>query len=118
MQSSVALFFGLSKQDFVQYIEKVLFSVMDEGAFMTPKIAKKVFNFFQVKKNHLENLTERETQVAHGIIDGLSYKLVADWLGISIDTVRMNIRNIYKKMNIHSKSELISYVVGQQYKNR
>lgn len=102
----------IDKQNFFEYLEEVLTSVSNGGAFMTPKIARKVFDFFQKQKNHLESLTKRETDVANGIIDGLSYKLIATRHNISIDTVRMNIRSIYKKLKINSKSELISLVSG------
>lgn len=102
----------IDKQNFFEYLEEVLESVSNGGAFMTPKIARKVFDFFQKQKNHLESLTKRETDVANGIIDGLSYKLIATRHNISLDTVRMNIRSIYKKLKINSKSELISLVAG------
>jgi DNA-binding NarL/FixJ family response regulator len=76
------------------------------GAYMTPAVARKVVNFFQSQKSSLNILTDREREVAGAILDGLSYKLIAYKLYISIDTVRMHVKNIYKKMKINSKSEL------------
>jgi DNA-binding CsgD family transcriptional regulator len=73
---------------------------------MTPKIAKKVINFFQRRSGVFDNLTKRESDVAHGILEGLSYKLIADKYDISIDNVRMNVKKIYRKLNINSKAEL------------
>lgn len=104
----------VDKQNFFEYVEEVLNSVINEGAFITPKIARRIFEYFSNKKNKLEELTPRESQVAQAISEGLSYKLVADKLHISIDTVRMNIRNIYKKLKINSKSELVRYVIESQ----
>ena len=46
--------------------------------------------------------------VFNGILDGLSYKLVADRHNLSIDSVRSHIKNIYRKLNINSKSELFN----------
>lgn len=100
----------LDKQSFSSYFEIVLDSVVNDGAYMTPKIARKVFEHFHGKKKKIEILTAREQDVAKCIIDGLSYKLTADKLGISIDTVRMNIRSIYRKFKINSKSELIKAI--------
>ncbi|PTT76691.1 helix-turn-helix transcriptional regulator, partial [Chryseobacterium sp. HMWF001] len=100
----------IDKQNFDVYIYEVLNSIKNDGAFMTPKIAKKVFAFFNNKQRKLNILTKREREVAIGIIDGLSYKLIADKLSISIETVRMNIKSIYRKYKIHSKSELISMI--------
>jgi DNA-binding CsgD family transcriptional regulator len=53
-------------------------------------------------------LTKRESDVAHGILEGLSYKLIADKYDISIDNVRMNVKKIYRKLNINSKAELFN----------
>ncbi len=75
---------------------------------MTPKIARKVMAHFQKKENALEKLTKREIEITNGILDGLSYKLVADRHSLSIDSVRSHIKNIYRKLNINSKSELFN----------
>jgi len=101
----------VDKQNFFDYIENVLNSVVNEGAFITPKVAKKIMEYFQNQKIKVHSLTSRESQVAICISEGLSYKLAADKLNISLDTVRMNIRNIYKKLNIHSKTELVKYFI-------
>ena len=61
-----------------------------------------------VKKKMDEVLTTREIEIVNGITDGLSYKLVANKLNVSIDTVRKHIKNVYKKLQIHSKAELLS----------
>lgn len=98
----------IDKQNYLRYLEDVLDNVSGDGAFMTPKIARKIFDYFQNKKNNMKKLTDREKQIAQGIIDGLSYKLIASEYNISIDTVRMNIRNIYKKFKVNSKTEFIN----------
>jgi DNA-binding NarL/FixJ family response regulator len=86
---------------------KEVFSAIDnDGAYMTPKIARKVINYFNSGNKVKVNLTNRESDIVAGILDGLPYKLIADKHEISINTVRMNIKNIYKKLNINSKSEL------------
>ena len=107
----------VDKQNFFEYVEEVLNSVINEGAFITPKIARRIFDYFTQKKNNLEELTPREVEVALAISEGLSYKMTADKLNISIDTVRMNIRNIYKKLKINSKSELVKYVIENRNYN-
>jgi DNA-binding NarL/FixJ family response regulator len=57
----------------------------------------------------IEQLTVWEKDIVNGILDGLSYKLIADKYNIAIDTVdtvRMNVKKVYRKLNINSKSEL------------
>lgn len=77
---------------------------------MTPKIARKVFDSFQRPRIKFEKLTDRERQVTNGILEGLSYKMIAAQYGISVDTVRMNIKSIYRKLKINSKGQLFKLV--------
>jgi DNA-binding NarL/FixJ family response regulator len=65
-------------------------------------------DFFSGKKKMPDNLTERETDVANAILEGLSYKMIGDKFGISLDTVRAHVKNIYKKLSINSKSQLFN----------
>jgi DNA-binding NarL/FixJ family response regulator len=56
--------------------------------------------------NH--ELTDRERKVISGLLDGLSYKLIAERVFVSVDTVRFHIKNIYRKLHVNSKGELVS----------
>jgi DNA-binding NarL/FixJ family response regulator len=81
-------------------------TILKGGSIMTPSIAQKVIASFKIESSGLSQLTQREKNVVEGILEGLSYKMIADKFAISIDTVRMNIKSIYKKLNINSKAEL------------
>lgn len=96
----------LDKQSFDVRLEEVLRIVSSGGAYMTPKIARNVIDSFQQSHQDFEKLTQRERDVTHAILDGLSYKMIADKLDISVDVVRANIKAIYRKLNINSKGEL------------
>jgi DNA-binding NarL/FixJ family response regulator len=87
-------------------IEEILHTVSLGGGYMTPAIARKVITHFQTPSTHFKTLTKREKEIAEAILDGLSYKLIGDKFHISLDTVRMHIKNVYKKLNINSKGEL------------
>ena len=102
----------IDKPNFHNYFEFVLENVSEEGAFMTPRIAKKLFLFFQKKNKLMHQLTRRERDITQSIIDGNSYKMTAYDMNISLDTVRMHIRNIYRKFQINSKAELINIFKG------
>ena len=85
--------------------------VYEGGAPMTPSIASKVLKMFRshtgrVKDNSL-NLTTREKEILSCLVEGMSYKLIADKCFISIDTVGGHIRHIYEKLQVHSKSEAV-----------
>ena len=53
-------------------------------------------------------LTKREIMVLEVLLNGNSYKSIAIYLNISVDTARKHISRIYKKLKIHSKGELYS----------
>jgi DNA-binding NarL/FixJ family response regulator len=105
-----ALQFGavgyIDKQSFQMNFSEVFESIANGGAYMTPKIARHVVRYFSKQSSVKEQLTDRETDIVNGILEGLSYKLIADKYAIAIDTVRMNVKKVYRKLNINSKSEL------------
>jgi DNA-binding NarL/FixJ family response regulator len=94
----------IDKQSFDDNILEVLETVENGGAFMTPKIARKIIESF--KKPKMPNLTEREHEVVQGILEGYTYMQIAEKYFITIDTVRSHIKNIYKKLSINSKAQL------------
>lgn len=100
----------LDKQSFDVNYEEVLNIIANGGAFMTPSIARKVIENFQSPSFTLESLSPREKEIADGILNGLSYKAVALAHGIAIDTVRIHIKNIYRKLKINSKSQLFNLI--------
>jgi DNA-binding NarL/FixJ family response regulator len=79
------------------------------GSPMSPQIARKVIEFFKpVKSKSPSVLSDKEKEIVIGLVDGLSYKLIADRLEISIETVRFHIKNIYRKLHVHGKAEVIT----------
>ncbi|MCH2451052.1 MAG: response regulator transcription factor [Gracilimonas sp.] len=101
----------LLKHTSLPEIKESIENLMKGGAPMSPQIARKVISHFNEeapKKNEESMLTNREQDIVNGLVDGLSYKLIADRYDISIDTVRAHIRNIYKKLHVNSKAEVIA----------
>ena len=52
-------------------------------------------------------LTDRERELTAGLIQGLSLSEAAEYMGISKDTVRFHLKNIFKKTETHSQNALI-----------
>jgi len=52
-------------------------------------------------------LTEREKEILQQTINGLDAKRIADIFKISVLTVRKHIANIYEKLHVHSKAQII-----------
>ena len=83
------------------------------GAPMTPVIAAKTLKLFRtgVASPHDDKqtlLNQRQTEILEYIVQGMSYKLIAEKLFISVDTVRYHVKNIYEILQVHSRFELIS----------
>ena len=55
-------------------------------------------------------LTEREAEVARLLAEGNSQKKIAELMGVSIGTVQTHVKAVYRKLDIHSKQQLIDLV--------
>lgn len=94
------------------YLEAIT-EVQSGGSPITPGIAKKVLQLFRetvqpVKQENDYNLTKQEKKILQLLVDGLSYKLIAAELFLSLDTVKTHIKNIYAKLHVHSGTEAVS----------
>jgi DNA-binding NarL/FixJ family response regulator len=84
------------------------------GAPMSASIARKVIRSFHVQhRNHVEEfqLTPREKEILYALVDGLSYKKIADKYIVSISTIRTHICNIYHKLHVNSKAEAVAKIL-------
>lgn len=98
----------ITKRTDLPTIKEALTTVNRGGSYMSPKIARQVINHFAPKKQEeLPKLTPRQEQIVQGLVDGLSYKMIADKYIISVETVRDHIKKIYKKLHVNSKAEVI-----------
>jgi DNA-binding NarL/FixJ family response regulator len=85
------------------------------GAPMTASIARRVLLSFQAAPSTAREdyqLTVRENEVLYSLVDGLSYKRIADKYCVSISTIRTHICNIYAKLHVNSKAEAVARVLG------
>lgn len=63
---------------------------------------------FQARNSHFPDLTTREVQILNLICKGTQNKIIADKLRLSENTVKVHVRNIYKKMNVRNRTEAAS----------
>ena len=85
------------------------------GAPMSPIIASKVLRMFKFnlsgQSDSSFNLSSREKEILKCLVEGMSYKMIADSCFISADTVNGHIKNIYKKLQVHSKGEAVAKAI-------
>lgn len=89
-------------------VAEVIRTVSRGGSYMSPAIARQVIEYFSPKKKPEATLTPRQAQIADGLVQGLSYKMIADKLMITDETVRDHVKKMYRKLQINSRGELIS----------
>lgn len=83
------------------------------GAPMSTNIARMVVSSFH--KNRQSPLTARELEVLELLSSGKSYSTIADQLFVDKETVKSHIKNIYLKLEVHSKAEAIEKAKKSKY---
>lgn len=89
---------------------EAIHDVLNGGVPMTASVAKRVLNYFsQRPKQNTEtfDLSKREIEVLTELVNGLSQKMIAAKLFISVHTVNNHISRIYEKLHVHSVSEAV-----------
>jgi DNA-binding NarL/FixJ family response regulator len=84
---------------------------MDGGAPISPEVAKRVIRLFQKVRPPPRadyQLTPHESRLLKMLVEGENYKSSAAILGVSVNTVAFHMRNIYEKLQVHSKSEAVA----------
>jgi DNA-binding NarL/FixJ family response regulator len=96
-----------------QIVEAVV-DVYAGGAPMSAPIARKVIDHFHhtppVRES--EPLTKKEEEVLALLSQGFLYKQISDQLGISLNTVREHVRNVYRKLHVQSRAEAMRKFLG------
>jgi DNA-binding NarL/FixJ family response regulator len=100
----------LLKKDPPQKILDAIKELSEGKASMNGLIAKKVMEYLCKKKPSPGiddfDLTSREHEILELLIDGLSYKEIAAKCFISPETINSHVKNIYQKLNVHSRAQI------------
>ena len=79
------------------------------GSPMSNDIARKVVQFFRQEARPAvlpsDTLTAREQEVLTLLSKGFLYREIADELAIGYDTVHAHVRNIYEKLQVHTRTQ-------------
>ena len=93
--------------------------VMTGGVPMSPFVAQKVFQHFRQSKIEAEqfDLTAREKEILELLVKGNSYKMIANKCGITIDTVKKHLQNIYHKLHVNCGTEAVAKALRHKIVN-
>ncbi|MEO8149260.1 MAG: response regulator transcription factor [Bacteroidia bacterium] len=101
--------------------DKLYQSILDlknGGSPMSAQIARKVVLSFGNRgtQQNTEQLTVREKEIVELLAHGYLYKEIADKLFLGVDTVRTYVRSIYKKLEVHSRTQALNKVYSNESK--
>jgi DNA-binding NarL/FixJ family response regulator len=106
----------LKKTPAARLIESVR-EVVAGGSPMSPEVARRVIDLFQKLRPSKAadcTLTPHEIRLLKMIVEGHSYKSAAVALGVTVHTISFHMRNIYDKLQVHSKSEAVAKALKQR----
>ena len=117
--ASFACYFKESQMPLLLQIRSVRLSAENEfvAHFISRQQPEEEINFGDLQ----QRLSRKEIEVMRYLCKGIMYKDIADAMGISVNTVNFHIKNIYRKMNVNSRNELLNEILylasnGLQYK--
>ncbi len=98
----------LLKRSSPDRILEAIVEVSQGGAPMSSQIARKVVQSFHTTgpaNGDQANLTQREEEILGYVVKGFANKEIADALSISVETIRVHLKNIYEKLHVRSRTE-------------
>ena len=87
-------------------IKEAILEAYKGSSALSPAVARKLIEYFSPKATI--RLTPKENQIVDCLTNGCSYKVTADKLSISINTLNFHIKNLYKKLGVNSKTEVVA----------
>ena len=99
------------------YMEAIK-DVHNGGSPMTGSIARRVLELFQRNiipvNNRDYQLTPKEKEILQQLVKGKSFKMIADVIGTTYETVRTHMKNIYTKLHVNSNTEAVSKALQEK----
>lgn len=95
--------------------EKLINCIEEGGSPLSASIARRIIGYFQnpgKSQKESEKLTDIETKLIRFLIDGLTYNQIASNMNITIHGVRYHIMNIYKKLEVNTRHQIVSIFKG------
>jgi len=103
----------LTKDASPEKIMNAIDEVLAGGGPMTINIARMVINSF--KRSEKSPLTRRETEILEQIANGKTRGKIAEEMFIDLETVKSHLKNIYSKLDVHSRADAIKTARQNKY---
>jgi DNA-binding NarL/FixJ family response regulator len=107
------------KRHLSESLPSYLKEIAEGGAPMSPGIAQKILLLF---RQHFPdtatlanyNLSKREKEILKHLVEGLSYKMIADKCSISVETVKTHFKRIYEKLHVASMTAAVAKAIHEK----
>lgn len=104
----------LLKQTSPAKLLEAIIELHQGGSPMSAQIARRVVEAFRAPPDAAsKGLSPREKEIIAGLAKGYLYKEIAAQLGLSVETIRTHIHNIYEKLHVRSRTEAVMRVYGR-----
>jgi len=119
----------LLKDESPMDIVKALEEIKEGGAPMSKSIARKLVmnveatsnltNDKKIRDSNIEfhGLSGKEVQIIQQLVNGKNYHDIAELMFISPHTVKTHIKNIYRKMHVHSRASAVKMALDKKIAN-
>jgi DNA-binding NarL/FixJ family response regulator len=101
----------LFKQNLSSHLLEAIQVVMQNQVYLSPEVATRFFQLFHfaagrsMPGTQTIHLTERERDVLHWLVQGVSNEVIAHKLNITVGTVKAYLTTIFEKMNVSSRTQ-------------
>lgn len=106
----------LLKSSTPEQVLRALDDLVAGGAALSPAVAERMVKYFRSNVSYATadyDLTAREKETLQQMVEGKSYKMMADAMSVSVETVKYHVKNIYRKLHVSSSSEAVSKAIKQ-----
>ena len=101
----------------LEYIREV----MSGGAPVSPEVVRRMIELFRSvmpPERAAYHLTPSETRLLKLLVEGHNYKTASAVMDVSFNTVSFHMKNIYQKLQVHSKSEAVAKALRMNFFRR
>ena len=102
------------KNTLLTELYKAVTDIANGGGYFSANAARQLIEYFNwnVEKTLSEKLSRRELEIIKYVKEGASYKIIAEQLCVSTATINYHLKNIFKKLSVSSKAELIAKILS------
>ncbi len=105
----------VKKNDLMNIIRNILQGKSYMDPCVTSNVIRRVReNMFRSGKyEERPDLSQRELQILECVIKGMSNKEISDMVNLSLDTIKTHLKNVYRKLNVSSRSQAIQLAIKE-----